>query len=344
MSETMTVDGEIIEAPPETTAVVPAEAPLQTIAQARIDSVARMLDAAYQRASLLELTDEESSRLTADFGDDDVRAGAKGNQDLLYIEAASIRRRLLTVFGPGRWVPVCRRIWTEEYATQKGKAIRVYTDVVLLIRGCYVGEAIGAGSYFPNNPSQDYSDASEAGQSEALRRICGKTLGVGLQVWNKMFCESWKARRKLGPPQSVCASITPGWVDNIRKWLKHHGESEVLFCRSYGVASLELLPKACIGDDLRTKLKNGCAAWKAPSLRSGPEETELKHLYQALADARCLFTDVADKVKLPSGVYPTVLTPEQYKLVMDELRKHAPSMDEQHAADPANGAQNEIPF
>ncbi len=160
-------DGEV-----PNTALVPVQpqtiqASVQTPAQARVDSISKMLDAAYQRASMLELTEEESRKLLADFPDEDVRTGAKGKADLLYIEGASIRGRLLSVFGPGRWVPVCRRMWTEEYRTDKGIGIRVYTDVVLLIRGVVVGEAIGAGNYFPANVQQDYSDAAEAGQSEA---------------------------------------------------------------------------------------------------------------------------------------------------------------------------------
>ncbi len=196
-NEIETDDGEV-----PTTALVPMQlqqqvALAQTPAQARVDSITRMLDAAYQRASMLELTPEESKALLEPFPDEDIRTGAGGDANLLYLEHASIRRRLLSVFGPGRWTPVTRRYWTEDYVTSKGEpAVRVYADMVLLIRGCYAGEAMGAGSYFPKNAKQNYSDAAEAAQSEALRRIAGKYLGVGIQLWDKTWCEAWKARKR----------------------------------------------------------------------------------------------------------------------------------------------------
>ncbi len=180
----------------ESTEIAVAEPHRTDAAQARIDSVAKVIDAAYQRASMLELTDVEAKAIVAPFDDAAIRPGAKGKEHLLYLEHASVRSRMFEVFGPGRWSLICRRFWNEEYKTAKGTmAVRVYADCVLIVRGCYVGETIGAGSYFPNNDSQDYSDAAEAAQSEALRRICGKYLGIGLQLWNKAYTEDWKKRR-----------------------------------------------------------------------------------------------------------------------------------------------------
>jgi hypothetical protein len=189
--------------------IVPIEHERIDPAQARIDSVAKVLDAAYQRASTMELTDEECQKLVAPFADESIRQGAKGKEHLLYLEHASVRGRMFEVFGPGRWSLISRRMWTEEFVTAKGnKAIRVYADCVLIVRGCYVGETIGAGSYFPNNPDMDYSDAAEAAQSEALRRICGKYLGIGLQLWQKSWTEAWKVRRK-NPQQAAPAEKEP---------------------------------------------------------------------------------------------------------------------------------------
>jgi hypothetical protein len=164
--------------------------------QARIDSVAKILDLAYQKASTLQLSPEESKALIAPFPDEAIRRGAGGNRDLLYIEHAYTRERLLEVFGPGQWALISRRMWTQSV----GDSERVYADCVLLIRGCYVGEAIGVMTYYPNNARLNYSDAAEGAQSEALRRITGKYLGIGLQVWKKDFCEAWK--RREGKPQT----------------------------------------------------------------------------------------------------------------------------------------------
>lgn len=255
--------------------IVKHEPPAQTVQQARVDSVAKMLDAAYQRASTLELTPEESAKLLADFPDDEVSTGAAGDKGLLYIEHMSIRRRLLAVFGPGRWALVTRRLWTENYVTSKGDAaVRVYAETVLLIRGCYVGEAIGAGSYFPHNPKQNYSDAAEAGESEALRR-CAKKLGVGLQVWNKAWCDAWKKRNANGPrrdePEQPAAPadppITEDWVRGIRRDLGRGLLSEELFCQHYGIAAVEMLPQSKAAD-AKAKIKAGFAEWKAGKERS----------------------------------------------------------------------------
>lgn len=169
----------------------------KTADECRIDSVAKLMDAAYLKASTLELTAKEREQLLADFPDEDVKSGAKGDNNLLYIDHQTIRRRLLEVFGPGKWTLVVRRLWPEHYKTAKNEpAVRVYAECVLLVRGCMCGESVGAGNYFPNNPKLDYSDAAEAAQSEALRRIAAKHLGIGLQVWSKSWCEAWKHRQR----------------------------------------------------------------------------------------------------------------------------------------------------
>lgn len=204
------------------------------LAQARIDSVSALLDGAYKRASQLVLTDDERKSLLAAFPDEAVSFGAKGNANLAYLDHAIIRGRMFEVFGPGAWSLVCRRYWTEEYKTSKGLAVRVYADCVMIVRGCYVGEAMGAGSFFPNNPQQDYSDAAEAAQSEALRRIAAKSLGIGLQLWSKGYTEALAARKRGGtqqrqpepepqngnggPREEVNADTVQSWREWAEKW------------------------------------------------------------------------------------------------------------------------------
>lgn len=171
--------------------------------ECRTLSVAKSLDAAYMLASTLELTDDEIARLRADFDDECVTTGADGKQTLLYIAHAFVRERFHAVFRPGQWSLICRRMWPEDYVTAKGDpAVRIYAECVLLVRGCYVGEAIGAMSYYPSNAAQNYSDAVEGAKSEALRRIAGKDLGVGLQVWKKAWCEGWFQRHRAGTPRN----------------------------------------------------------------------------------------------------------------------------------------------
>lgn len=166
----------------------------KTVEQARKDSINDLLTSAYVNASRLELSEKEIAALTADFEDGDFYRGAAGNENLLYLSHVAIRNRISKVIGLGKWTLIIRRHWTEEFVTaKKEQAVRVYVEAVLMIRGCYVGEAIGDMTYYKSNASQNFGDAFEGAKSAALRRTA-KDFGVGLQPWNKDFCESWKQR------------------------------------------------------------------------------------------------------------------------------------------------------
>lgn len=160
-----------------------------TPAQARVESVALVLNSAYQNASKLHLTPEEAKALMADFDDSDIRSGARGDQNLIYLEHAAVRRRLMEVFGPGQWTIINRRSWLDESAGW------LYADTVLVCRGCFVGECIGAMRYSPKNSRTNYADAVKGAESDALGRIAGTALGVGLKLWSKEFCDGWHQRQ-----------------------------------------------------------------------------------------------------------------------------------------------------
>lgn len=172
---------------------------------AKAESINLLLSEGYKRASTLELTHEESEKLGADFPDDAFRLGAGGDMNLLYLEHAYLRKRLNDVLGLGSVVSVRRREWAEEFDYYKDRVkktgVRVYADCVLLIRGCFVGEAVGDMTYYPDNGKQTYSDALEGAESNAFRR-CAKELGVGLQAWMKGFSEQWKERNSKGSSRS----------------------------------------------------------------------------------------------------------------------------------------------
>lgn len=169
-----------------------------TAAQAKVEAVAALTMKAYERASMLTLTAEEIAGLQADFPDSAFQPGAAGKEHLIYIEHAYLRDRLNQVFGPGQWAIVPRSRWAEEFRTMKGQqASRVYVEAMLLIRGCFVSEAVGEMEYYPNNAGQNYGDAVEGAKTAALRRCC-KELGIGLQAWKKEWCEQWWARRRGG--------------------------------------------------------------------------------------------------------------------------------------------------
>lgn len=185
-----------------------AEAKTKQPAEARAESIGKALDAAYQNASKLTLSADEAERLAADFPYEAFTLGAGGNVSLIYIEHAYLRERLNQVLGVGAATPIRRREWTEQFEYWKEirdhkdggewhKAASVYVDLVLIIRGCFVSEAIGEAVYYFSNKDGCYSDALESAKSNAFRRCC-KEFGVGLQAWKKGFSEKWKRDNPSG--------------------------------------------------------------------------------------------------------------------------------------------------
>jgi hypothetical protein len=185
-----------VKAEPQSPEVAQKAAAPMTAAQAKVDAVANLTFKAYERASMLALTPDETKALQADFPDGAFQPGAAGKEHLIYIEHAYLRDRLSQVFGVGQWALIPRNRWAEPFTTFKGtEGQRVYVEAMLVIRGCFVSEAVGAMEYYPKNEAQNYGDAAEGAKTAALRRCC-KELGVGLQAWKKDWCEGWWTRRR----------------------------------------------------------------------------------------------------------------------------------------------------
>lgn len=178
--------------PPEVRPAVSAE-------QAKVDAIASLTMTAYGRASELKLTPEEIAGLQKEFPDEAFKAGAAGKENLIYVEHAFLRDRLNEVIGPGQWSIIPRKRWGEDFVIpaygQKPEvqACRIYIEAMLLIRGCFVAEAVGDMTYYKNNAGQNYGDAVEGAKTAALRR-CAKELGIGLQAWKKDWCAGWWQR------------------------------------------------------------------------------------------------------------------------------------------------------
>lgn len=184
------------------TALEPISGERLTPAQAKVEAVANLTMKVYERASQLELSDDERRKLHADFPDTAFRSGAGGKDNLIYIEHAYLRDRLNEVFAPGQWAIIPRSRWGEPFKTAKGvNGVRIYVEAMLCVRGCFVAEAVGDMAYYPGNESTNYGDAVEGAKSAALRR-CAKELGIGLQAWKKDWCEGWW-KRKQNPQQQT---------------------------------------------------------------------------------------------------------------------------------------------
>lgn len=189
----------------------PAKAPI-TAAQAKIEAVADLTAKAYARASELKLTPDEIKALQAEFPDEAFKSGAAGKENLIYIEHAFLRDRLNQVIGPGQWALIPRSRWAEDFQqhTRNGlvPASRVFVEAMLMVRGCFVSEAVGDMVYWKNNDSQNYGDAVEGAKTAALRRCC-KEFGIGLQAWKKDWCEGWWQRKNAGSRKPAAPAPTP---------------------------------------------------------------------------------------------------------------------------------------
>lgn len=257
-------DAEIIKTEPLAVGrPIEPEAQRSAGAQARVDAVAELIKTAMARAGTLVLTPEESKALLADFPDSDFQPGAGGKENLLYIEHAALRDRFNTVLGLGQWAIIVRESWNENFKTAKGQdAVKVYARAMLLVRGCYVGEAVGDMDYFTGNASQNYGDAFEGAKTAAFRR-CAKEFGIGLQAWRKGFGDGWRERKyaqreqqQLRPEPAPAKTNGNGSthadrIASFAKWLYEQCGAEVAgwaipYLRSHtpdgGEASSALMP------------------------------------------------------------------------------------------------------
>lgn len=250
--------------PPVESRSLPGSAPV-TAAQAKVEAIADLTHSAYQKAATLQLTKEESDQLQADFPDEAFKPGAAGKENLIYVEHAFLRDRFIKVFGLGGWAIIPRSRWAEPFITAKGvEGSRVYVEAMLVVRGCFVAEAIGEMEYYPKNASQNYGDAVEGATTAAFRR-CAKNFGVGLQAWKKDWCQGWMDR-KMAPgkrvfpkPAAPAAKPTPPKKDvkmpteSTRKWMieqlqagEGHGNRKVV--EEYFQKIGQLIPNEQIED------------------------------------------------------------------------------------------------
>jgi hypothetical protein len=150
--------------------------------QLRTEHVGKLLEVAYQGASTLKLSRDEQKKLLADFPDEAIQI--RPHDGIIYINHMALRERLWDVFGPGHVAEICRE------RTIRNDSNEIAVDLVLMIRGVFVGEGIGTAKYYPNNPKGSFGDTVESAWSEALRRCC-KKFGVGVQVWRPQFIQDW---------------------------------------------------------------------------------------------------------------------------------------------------------
>ena len=147
----------------------------------------------YRGAGELFLNDEQILKIreSMDCPDDeiDVRPEEPG---LIYVRHMWYERKLTDVFGPGGWSMV-----PATDVQLEAKAEKIYVMWVLRCRGadgrtCYIGQAMGSARLQPDNPRFNKADAFEITRSDAVVKICAKTLGIGSNLWHKRFARAWR--------------------------------------------------------------------------------------------------------------------------------------------------------
>jgi hypothetical protein len=168
----------------------------------RAAEITACLKPAYENASRLKITKAEAKQLTKPFPDHVIEI--RSNDGAIFLPHIFLSQRLNEVFGPGAWSLICREHYHDEEARM------IYAEHVLIIRGCFVGEAVGEHS-FNALEGEKYGDGLESTAAEALRRICGKRLSCGNQLWQPDFCEKW---------QKKYAETFAGEISNGREIIK----------------------------------------------------------------------------------------------------------------------------
>lgn len=262
MSDEILPDGEIYDDNEDRLPKVIRPTQAMTPAQAKVEAVANLTMRVYERASTLQLTDEERAKLQADFPDSAFKTGAGGKENLIYIEHAYLRDRMNEVFGPGAWTIIPRSRWTEDFVTAKGKkGVLVYVEAMLCVRGCFVGEAIGDMAYYHNDQT-NFADAVEGAKTAAMRR-CLKELGVGLQAWKDSWRDGWWERRRKNqtgsPPKQP--DKPPPTIEEKADWFRktipsaHSPKGDADNLRYFG-ALADGIRKEPFAEDVRNELLN----------------------------------------------------------------------------------------
>lgn len=142
-----------------------------------------------ERVGQLVLDDQQKAILMEPVPDDEIDIRF---DSFIYVSHEYCRRKLFEAFGPLGWnmveaSPLLKYPGTDEW----------YQKWALLIGGVFAGVSMSGMRLIEKNPNQDLGDVYEKIQSDCLRRICGKTLGIGIEAWNKRRQKQWRDKHAI---------------------------------------------------------------------------------------------------------------------------------------------------
>lgn len=142
----------------------------------------------YVGLSKLNLTVDQVNALNEAVRDEevDIKPDSYGS---VYMSHGRVRRRLNAAFKPGGWG--LRRMSEIMY---ESASQMMYADYALYVDGHFVDVARGE-QYWQGaaNDNMTKGDVLEGVKSNALTRLC-KTLGIGLECWDRSWTESFRQR------------------------------------------------------------------------------------------------------------------------------------------------------
>lgn len=137
----------------------------------------------YHGASTLKITDGEQKKLLADFPEDEIEIRPDG---LIYLPQTFWRRRLNESFGIGQWCLVV----ISNHKDPDANKDKLYLHGALMVRGCYVAEAVGEAELHSGNPQHSWASVWESAKSDCITRCC-KDLGIASALWQPQFIQKW---------------------------------------------------------------------------------------------------------------------------------------------------------
>lgn len=138
----------------------------------------------YSSASSLKLTDEENTKISAIFSDDLIEIRPDGH---IYLPQSYYRNRLNESVGIGQWGLIPKGSHQEI----NGGKTKLFFNGVLVIRGCFVAEAVGEAELHSTNENQSIATVWESAKSDCITRCC-KDLSIAKQIYEPAFVRRWQ--------------------------------------------------------------------------------------------------------------------------------------------------------
>jgi hypothetical protein len=149
--------------------------------------------AMYATASSLKLTPEENKALLELFADEDIEIRPDGH---IYLPQSKYRNRLNQALGIGQWGLIAKGSTQQvekDPATGQDKKIKMLLNGILVIRSCFIAEAVGEAELHLSNENQSLGTVWEAAKSDCITRCC-KDLSIGQQVYDPTYIRSWQEK------------------------------------------------------------------------------------------------------------------------------------------------------